>query len=196
MMPNVLRILVGAALALVLGGCAPTSYVVLLDDGVPGKLTLTGPHGTTVLEQNRQGAALGCAAGKTFTVSEAQLQRDFGAALAASPRRPVSFLLYFETAGARLTAQSEAEIPNVLAEVAHRPAADVSVIGHTDTVGAAAVNLELGLSRARFVAGRIAEAGVAPERVAVESHGEKNLLVATPDETDEPRNRCVEITVR
>ena len=62
MMPNVLRILVGAALALVLGGCAPTSYVVLLDDGVPGKLTLTGPHGTTVLEQNRQGAALGGAA--------------------------------------------------------------------------------------------------------------------------------------
>lgn len=137
-----------------------------------------------MLEQNRQGAALGGAAGKTFTVSEAQL-RDFGAALAASPLRPVSFLLYFETAGARLTAQSEADIPKVLAEVAHRPAADVSVIGHTDTVGAAAVNLELGLSRARFVAGRIAEAGVAPERVAVESHGEKTLLVATPDETDE-----------
>ena len=45
MMPNAMRILVGAALALVLGACAPTSYVVLLDDGVPGKLTLMGPHG-------------------------------------------------------------------------------------------------------------------------------------------------------
>jgi len=32
--------------------------------------------------------------------------------------------------------------------------------------------------------------------LSVESHGERNLLVATPDETDEPRNRCVEVTLR
>ena len=32
--------------------------------------------------------------------------------------------------------------------------------------------------------------------LVVESHGERNLLVPTPDNVDEPRNRRVEITLR
>jgi len=34
------------------------------------------------------------------------------------------------------------------------------------------------------------------DAVVVESHGKRNLLVPTPDETPEPRNRRVEITIR
>jgi peptidoglycan-associated lipoprotein len=32
--------------------------------------------------------------------------------------------------------------------------------------------------------------------ITVVSHGERNLLIATPDNTPEPKNRRVEITVR
>jgi len=32
--------------------------------------------------------------------------------------------------------------------------------------------------------------------ITIESHGEKNPLVPTPDDTEEPRNRRVEVTVR
>ena len=36
----------------------------------------------------------------------------------------------------------------------------------------------------------------AAHALAIESHGERNLLVPTPDDTAEPGNRRVEITLR
>jgi peptidoglycan-associated lipoprotein len=58
------------------------------------------------------------------------------------------------------------------------------------------VNEQLGMERARQVSAFLAGLNLPADKVAVESHGEKNLLVATPDNTDEPRNRRVEINVR
>jgi outer membrane protein OmpA-like peptidoglycan-associated protein len=40
------------------------------------------------------------------------------------------------------------------------------------------------------------QAGLDASTVEVTSHGETDLLVKTPDETPEPRNRRVEIAVR
>jgi outer membrane protein OmpA-like peptidoglycan-associated protein len=70
------------------------------------------------------------------------------------------------------------------------------VIGHTDTVGDSRDNEQLSLARAKSIASLLKEAKLDADKIVVESHGEKNLLVPTPDNTDEPRNRRVEITVR
>lgn len=194
-------------LAALLAGCAsppptqppkgPGSYVVLLPspDGSVGQVVVQGQGGEQVLTQARQGAALD---GSTlpFTVSQEQLQRDFGAALAARPALPEQFLLYFETGGAELTAQSKALLPQILERTRARTALDMSVIGHTDTVGRADVNEALALRRANAIAGQLRQLGLQNAVLTVESHGKRNLLVATPDETPEPRNRRVEITLR
>ncbi len=175
----------------------PISYVVLLEDedGSFGKVLVSGLDGSTLLEKPREATFIGDPAGKVFNVGDAQLARDFGAALVAAPLKPVSFMLYFETGGAKLTARSEADLPRILAEAAKRPAPDLSVIGHTDTVGDDDSNEKLALKRAQFVANLIT-AKVKAVQISVESHGEKNLLVPTPDNTPEPRNRRVEVTVR
>ena len=47
-----------------------------------------------------------------------------------------------------------------------------------------------------MVRGLLVSRGASGEILQVTSHGEKNLLVSTPDETEEPRNRRVEVTVR
>ena len=87
-------LLLAAALALlaVLAGCAAKgtgSYVVLLrdPDGNAGKVIVQTPQGEQVLTEVFKGAALD---GKRepFFVMQDQLQRDFGAALAASPLPP------------------------------------------------------------------------------------------------------------
>lgn len=184
-----------------LAGCASkpsSSYVVLLanDDGSIGKVQVSGRDGTTLLEKNREGAVIGGPTGKTFVVSEENMAKDFGAAMAASPKKPQSFLLYFETGGAKLTRESAASIPEILEEIGRRPAPDISIVGHTDTVGSDEENARLGLTRARSVAGLIDSAKLPTVKISIESHGEKNLLVATPDNTAEPRNRRVEATVR
>ena len=53
------------------------------------------------------------------------------------------------------------------------PAPDISIIGHSDTVGSDEDNFALGLKRARFVAELFDSAKIARDRVVVDSHGEK-----------------------
>jgi outer membrane protein OmpA-like peptidoglycan-associated protein len=52
------------------------------------------------------------------------------------------------------------------------------------------------MKRATMVRALLADAGLDPTSVELASHGEAALLVQTPDDTYEPRNRRVEITIR
>ena len=175
----------------------PASYAVLLEspDGSVGAITIRGEKGTVVLDRARYGADLD-GAGTPYAVDDSRLKRDFGQAIAARPLLPVSFQLYFEFGDARLTAESQAMIPRIIETVRSRPAADVSIIGHTDTVGDIDVNEKLGMERAQSIAKLIVAAGLKALDLTVISHGERDLLVKTPDNTPEPKNRRVEITVR
>jgi adhesin transport system outer membrane protein len=171
--------------------------VVLLrdPDGNAGKVIVQSPQGEQTLTEVFKGTALD---GKRepFFVMQDQLQRDFGAALAAMPLPPEGFLLYFESGGAVLTAQSKAELQQVLERTRARPSPDISVVGHTDTAGPAEGNKALGLRRATAMAEQLRQLGLQNTTISVESHGEGNLLVRTPDNTAEERNRRVEITIR
>lgn len=175
----------------------PVDYVVLLPDvdGTVGKVIIKGKQGDQTLEAAGTGAPLNGAT-PPAEVPQDQLIRDFGAAIGARPTVPDRFLLYFETGGARLTSESQALIPAILQKAAAREAADISVIGHTDTAGNAAANTALGYQRATTIANLLRQRGLQPAVLTIESHGESNLLVTTPDETPEPRNRRVEITIR
>ncbi|WP_156374411.1 OmpA family protein [Pseudorhodoferax sp. Leaf274] len=188
--------------AAVLAGCAtppapPRAYVALLEnaDGSTGRVVYRGPSGTAELRQPREAVALDGPA-TPFTLSPAQLQRDAGAAMAAQPRPPRVFVLYFDAGNAQMTASSQALLADILADVKSRATADMSIIGHTDTVGGAEQNAALALRRAEQVGQMLKEAIAAAQQVEITSHGETNLLVPTPDETPEPRNRRVEVTVR
>ncbi|CAL93246.1 OmpA family protein [Azoarcus olearius] len=185
-------------LATLLSGCAPRSYLVLLEntDGSTGKVIVEGSDGRRqVVERAGDGVSLAASPAPVATTQET-LSSDFGPAMAALPPPPTSFLLYFETAAARLTPESRNQLPRVLAQVRSRPAPDISIIGHTDTVGSNADNEALGLVRARTVLKLLEAAGVTAREITVTSHGERNLLVPTADNTDEARNRRVEVTVR
>jgi outer membrane protein OmpA-like peptidoglycan-associated protein len=176
---------------------APKSYVVLMEDadGTVGKVAVTAGQNEVLLDQARTGADLD-GKGKPYPVSDEKIRKDFGQAMAAQPPLPVSFMLYFKTGGTALTDESQALIPAILETAGKHPAADVSVIGHTDTVGNAEANERLGLQRAEAVAELIKKAGLQVQDLTIASHGEKNPLIPTPDNTAEPKNRRVEITVR
>lgn len=198
----------GLSVIFALGGCAappppppppPASYVALLADadGTTGKVQVTTTAGVTQLDKALQGTRFAGPSGQTFDVSQDKIDKDFGAAMAASPRKPVSFLLYFQAGGAKLTPESEADALRIAEEISKRPVPDISVIGHTDTAGDDDANEKLGLQRAAGIAALISHGNkIGAEKISIESHGEKNLLVPTPDNTNEPRNRRVEVTIR
>lgn len=189
--------LMSMALLLVLTGCA-NSYVVLLpdDDGTVGKVQVNGRLSTNVLDKAHQGSFIRAIEGRDFAVDNDTLNKDFGAALAASPNKAARYLLYFDTGETTLTPASQADLETIKLALLGRQGADISVVGHTDTVGTRQSNVELGMARARVIAAMIDPAIIDPERVSIESYGENHLLVPTPDETDEPLNRGVEVLVR
>jgi OmpA-OmpF porin, OOP family len=68
------------------------------------------------------------------------------------------------------------------------------VEGHTDTVGSQAYNQSLSQRRANAVVQYIeGKYGVPASRLEAVGMGEKDLLVPTPPQTPEPRNRRVEV---
>lgn len=179
---------------MLLGGCASKSYVVLLPspDGSVGEVVIKGQKGEQVLNKAGQAGALD---GTPLQVGDQQVKDDFAATIAALPAVPVRFLLYFST-GVVLTAESQSLLPKIIANAQARPAVDISVIGHTDTLYTDDYNNQLSLRRATKVADLLKEKGLKPNSLTIESHGKRNLLVQTPDNTWEPKNRRVEVSVR
>lgn len=183
------------------GGVTGETLVVLLQDSdtrTTGRASLFNPAGSADLAAPRDSslARPGHRPGAVTTMSEQEVQRVFGAALAALPLPPVHFTLYFRFESNELTDESRALVPEILNIVKQRAVPEVMVVGHTDTMGGPRANIDLGMTRATTVRNLLVQAGLDAATVEATSHGESNLLIHTPDETPEPRNRRVEISVR
>jgi outer membrane protein OmpA-like peptidoglycan-associated protein len=179
----------------------PPTLVVLLPDsetGTTGRAVVSNEFGSVNLAVPRAATrvTMDGAPGRVTTLSDDDVTRLFGEALAALPPAPRHFTLYFRFESDALTAESTALVPDILTKVKELSVPEVVVVGHTDTMGDAKANVALGLRRATTVRNILVEAGLALSTIEVTSHGEADLLVKTPDNTPEPRNRRVEITVR
>jgi OmpA-OmpF porin, OOP family len=177
------------------------TLVVLLPDsdtGVTGRAFVSNKVGSTDLNATRDSstATPSTAPAAVTTMSEEEVQRVFGETLSALPPAPIHFTLYFKFESDELTDESRALLPEILKTVKERTIPEVLVVGHTDTMGTPRANIDLGLTRANTVRNVLVQVGLDPSLIEMRSHGEGDLLVKTPDETAEPRNRRVEISVR
>ena len=179
---------------------APASIdtVVLLPetDGRDTALTFTQDGHSTVIAQPYAAARTGRQGPQTFISNAADVEARFGAARAALPARPASFMVFFVEGRDVLTEESRVAVEKVFAEIATRPAPDVLVVGHTDRVGSIPSNDALSLLRAETIRAELIRRGIAAENILATGRGERELLVPTADDVAEPRNRRVEIIVR
>jgi outer membrane protein OmpA-like peptidoglycan-associated protein len=130
------------------------------------------------------------------TSSEAAVKQDFGPALEAQPKRPVSFYLYFLRDTDEFAPESKALVNQIFAEIARRPAPEIVIIGHTDRVGNTQYNDALSLRRAERCRDELLKLGIPKVRITVAGRGFREPEVPTADQVPEPRNRRVEISVR
>ena len=176
------------------------ALVVLLpdDDGTTGRAGVSNKSGSVELDAAREStiAVPNRKPGSVRTMSESDIKRIFGEALVALPPAPRHFTLFFRFESDELTDDSRALVPEILKTVKEHSVPDVVVVGHTDTMGTPTANAELGLRRATMVRNMLVDAGLDGSTIEVTSHGEGDLLVRTPDEIAEPRNRRVEISVK
>jgi len=196
------------AVALLASACATApppaapggDVVVLLPDaaGKTGAIVVSAGGSERLLTEPRQAVTVapGAAPGAPFVMTDEEVRRVAGPALEALPQPPARFVLYFDNDSTSLTKQSRARVGEVMRTIRERHSPDVSVVGHTDTVGGKGYNDRLSLRRARAVAALLAAQGVKRSSMEIVSHGKSNPLVPTGDQVPEPRNRCVEVTVR
>ena len=190
-----------AAIALagaVMAGCASSDLVVVLPepDGHVGAVMVGPGRGQVVLDKPYAAAHLGSGGARTFSSNDARVKSEFGSALAALPARPSVYRLYFLNDSAEMTPAAHEAFEQVFAEIARRPAPEIVVTGHTDTVGQPKDNDQLSYDRAQAIAELLVARGIARDSITIAGRGDRELLKPTGDQVPEPRNRRVEITVR
>jgi outer membrane protein OmpA-like peptidoglycan-associated protein len=202
-----LRRVATCLVAVLLAACASATkpppgrntFILLTDEkGKTGAIAVTGEGVERTLSEPRQAVTVspGEPPGGPFIMPEEEVRTRFGPALSALPPPPIQYILYFQHDSSELTGSSRKEVKEILRTIRERYPVDVSVVGHTDTVGDKQYNYQLSLRRARAVAALITAAGVDPSTLEIASHGKDNPLVPTGDQVSEPRNRRVEVTVR
>jgi outer membrane protein OmpA-like peptidoglycan-associated protein len=130
------------------------------------------------------------------TYAEDDVQQRYGDVLDVQPARPFTYTLFFVSAMTQLTPQSRESLEQVREKIRSFPAAQVTVIGHTDRVGSDAENDALSLRRAGTVREMLVQIGIPRAAIEVVGRGEREPLVPTADGVSEEMNRRVEIKLR
>lgn len=183
---------------LFLSACS-NDYVVVVPgkDGKSGAVVVHQDGKSLVLDKPYAAARIGGWGGAApTTMDPKEVTSAFADSVAALPEPPVSFSLYFTAGGTQLAPESLAVMEQVVATFGKRPAAEVTVIGHTDRVGPVSDNDGLSLERAKSVVQTLAKRGLKTEKIEVAGRGEREPLIPTADEKEEPRNRRTEISIR
>lgn len=173
-------------------------YMVMPENGHVGRLSVTFDDGSQLLlEGDYAGAELKGGRRNELTGDAEMLKREFGTAVAALPEAPLVATLYFRFGSTDLSDSSQANVQYIFRQIMSMQDAQVSITGHTDTVGSGTRNQALSVSRAEKVRDQLIRMGLPAERIiAVSGKGEAELLVQTADNVREERNRRVEISVR
>jgi iron complex outermembrane receptor protein len=106
---------------------------------------------------------------------------------------PKSYLVFFDFNKSDLTPQAQTIVDQAAHNAAPAKVTQLTVTGHTDTVGSDAYNMRLSRRRAESVAARLEKDGIPSSEVEIVAKGKRDLLVPTADGVKEPQNRRVQI---
>lgn len=176
-----------AALLLAAGGFGPALAQSNPNaDQILKSLTPTGD-----VNNSTRGIRIGNAPGAAHTAG-AGAGATAGARAGAGPS--VSLNIEFATGSAELTPAAVQSLDQLGQALANPTLAayHFRVEGHTDTVGSASLNKTLSARRAEAVVGYLtSKYQIDPSRLRAIGMGENGLLVQTPPQTPEARNRRV-----
>jgi outer membrane protein OmpA-like peptidoglycan-associated protein len=182
---------------------APDGAMVVVlprqSDGHVGAVMVRPVKGSEPVLLNKPyvAATAGTAGGvQTAVVDSAHVNREFSSALAALPRPPAQFQVYFVEGTDELNPDAKRTIDRVFAEFSARPSPEIKVIGHTDFLGSHDYNDALSLQRAKRVRELLAARGIPLGAIEVSGRGKREPLHPAPTGVAELRNRRVEISVR
>lgn len=181
-------------------GCGAKTTVILLpqEDGTVGSVVVKNQSSSTVLDKPYSYTKV---SDDTSSFPVEFIDRDevtdqYQHLLDAEPAKPVHFLLYFKHDSTKPTQASLALIPDILQSAKEREPSEITVIGHSDSLGPKEYNIRLSLKRAKAVEKILKEMDTNLKHIYVQSYGESDPLVVSGDNVSEARNRRVEIMIK
>lgn len=161
------------------------------------RLAAPSSEGTAPAQAGSQSAAVVPAAtGQARVASAKPMTHATAPAPAAAGGPSVNLTVNFPNGSADLTPEAMATLDALGKALASSDLANYRfrIEGHTDTVGSPEYNRALSERRAEAVVSYIeSKYGVASSRLQAVGMGEEGLLVSTPAQTPEPRNRRVQV---
>ena len=106
---------------------------------------------------------------------------------------PKSYLVFFDFNKSDLTPQAVTIVDQAAHNASPAKVTQLTVTGHTDTVGSDAYNMRLSRRRAESVAAQLEKDGIPSSEIQIVAKGKRDLLVPTADGVKEPQNRRVQI---
>jgi iron complex outermembrane receptor protein len=106
---------------------------------------------------------------------------------------PRSYLVFFDFNKSDLTPEALTIVDTAAKNAGSAKVTQLTVTGHTDTVGSDAYNMRLSRRRAESVAAELEKDGIASSEIEIVAKGKRDLLVPTKDGVREPQNRRVQI---
>ena len=106
---------------------------------------------------------------------------------------PKSYLVFFDFNKSDLTPQAVTIVDQAAHNSGPAKVTQLTVTGHTDTVGSDAYNMRLSRRRAESVASQLEKDGIPSSEISIVAKGKRDLLVPTADGVKEPQNRRVQI---
>ncbi len=106
---------------------------------------------------------------------------------------PHSYLVFFDFNKSDLTPQAVEIVDTAAKNAGPAKVTQLTVTGHTDTVGSDAYNMRLSRRRAESVAAELEKDGIPSSEISIVAKGKRDLLVPTGDGVREPQNRRVQI---
>jgi OOP family OmpA-OmpF porin len=104
-----------------------------------------------------------------------------------------SYMVFFDFNKSDLSPQAVTIVDQAAKNAGPAKATELTVTGHTDTVGSDAYNMRLSRRRAESVAAELEKQGIPSNEIEIVAKGKHDLLVPTGDGVREPQNRRVTI---
>ena len=103
--------------------------------------------------------------------------------------------ILFATNKSNLSAASQKELKEFASKMSDLPDTDISIFGHTDNTGTAAVNERISLERANAVSSFLQQNGIASSRIKTEGKSFNDPVASNETKEGRAQNRRVEIYI-
>ena len=191
-------------------GCTKKTNVVLLNSGkAQNAIIISTDKGDSRLDKVGSFVSIyreSKSISKKKFMSEKEIKNLYGTLFKTMPKKPKSYILYFQENSTTLIKESEIVLNQAIKTMEEYYPCIVDIIGHTDTVGSNKINIEVSLKRANYIKSLIIktkftysqEKGKKVQTIILNTkgYGEEDLLVKTSNNVSEAKNRNVEIFIK